>query len=52
MKKKELYEAPEVETYELVNEKFVCTSFDSKHGTETFSNDGDEDLGSSKGGLL
>ena len=44
MKKKELYEAPSVETYELVNEKFLCGSFDKSNNTEKFTDDGDEDL--------
>ena len=49
MKKKQLYETPSVETYELVNEKVLCGSFDTRNGTEKFTDDGDEDLGGNRG---
>ena len=44
MKKKELYEAPSVETYDLEAKSFLCGSFDGKNNTEKFTDDGDEDL--------
>ena len=45
MKKKELYEAPLVEVFEVNLNRVILGSFDSKNNTEKFSNDGDEDLG-------
>ncbi len=52
MKKKQLYETPSVETYELVNEKFLCGSFDPTNNTEKLTNDGNEDLDSVPSGMM
>ena len=45
MIKKQMYESPEVELLEVrLNSTLLKGSFDSDNGTETFTDDGDEDL--------
>ena len=45
MIKKQMYESPEVELLEVrLNSTLLKGSFDPDNGTETFTDDGDEDL--------
>ena len=44
MKKKLFYEAPDAELIELKLEGYLLQSFDGDNNTQTFTDDGDEDL--------